>query len=328
MASQVNTINKIAASSSRLNRREILKLSGLLAAILALPVEYGTHLAKALVSAGRVPVVWLEFQGCTGDSESFLRASPYPDPLQPGVTDLGIVDLLLDAISVEYHETLMAPSGANSEKSLSDAIANYYGQYVLVVEGSIPQGNNGVYCVIGGRTAVSRLQEVAPSALATIAVGACAVDGGLSAAAPNLTGAVGVKDVLPGLTNYLALPGCPANVVNLVASIVYLKTFGQLPDRDSAGKPYFAYSHEIHENCERKPFYEQEKFVRTWGDSGHRQGWCLKEMGCKGPDTHNNCPIVKWNAQTNWPVGAGHPCVGCAEPHFWDNMTPFYAGDD
>ena len=26
----------------------------------------------------------------------------------------------------------------------------------------------------------------------------------------------------------------------------------------------------------------------------------------------------------NWPVAAGHPCIGCSEPNFWDKMTPFF----
>ena len=47
-------------------------------------------------------------------------------------------------------------------------------------------------------------------------------------------------------------------------------------------------------------------------------------MGCKGPETYKNCPVVRWNEGTNWPIGCGHPCVGCAEPNFWDTMTPFY----
>lgn len=40
-------------------------------------------------------------------------------------------------------------------------------------------------------------------------------------------------------------------------------------------------------------------------------------------DTMNNCPKVKFNG-TNWPVGAGHPCIGCSEPGFWDKLSPFY----
>jgi hydrogenase small subunit len=47
-------------------------------------------------------------------------------------------------------------------------------------------------------------------------------------------------------------------------------------------------------------------------------------MGCKGPATFQNCPNVRWNGGTNWPIGCGHPCIGCAEPDFWDRMTPFY----
>jgi hydrogenase small subunit len=47
-------------------------------------------------------------------------------------------------------------------------------------------------------------------------------------------------------------------------------------------------------------------------------------MGCKGPATFQNCPNVGWNDNTNWPIGCGHPCIGCAEPAFWDRMTPFY----
>jgi hypothetical protein len=47
-------------------------------------------------------------------------------------------------------------------------------------------------------------------------------------------------------------------------------------------------------------------------------------MGCKGPVTFQNCPVVRWNSGTNWPIGCGHPCIGCAEPDFWDRMTPFY----
>ena len=49
-----------------------------------------------------------------------------------------------------------------------------------------------------------------------------------------------------------------------------------------------------------------------------------RKMGCKGPETYNNCAIVKWNEGTSWPVQAGHPCIGCSEPNFWDDMSPFY----
>jgi [NiFe] hydrogenase small subunit len=50
----------------------------------------------------------------------------------------------------------------------------------------------------------------------------------------------------------------------------------------------------------------------------------LFEAGCKGKKTFNNCPSVKFNDGTSFPMQAGHPCIGCSEPDFWDTMTPFY----
>jgi len=130
---------------------------------------------------------------------------------------------------------------------------------------------------------------------------------------------------VPGLASLVNLPGCPANVVNLTATIVHFLTFGSWPETDGSGRPHFAYGEEIHEECERHDHYEDERFVLEWGDEGHRQGWCLFRMGCKGPETHHNCPSVRWNDGTSWPIGAGHGCIGCAEARFWDRMSPFYA---
>jgi hydrogenase small subunit len=295
-----------------------------MASALALPRTYIGTIATALAAASRKPVIWLEFQDCTGDSESFLKAYQRPDPLQSGVTDPDVASLLLDFISLEYHETLMAAAGVQSEKSLNDAISKYSGQYVCVVEGSIPTAANGVYCTIRGRTALSIAQQVIPQAQATIAMGSCAFDGGLAAAIPNPTGAGGVKNAVPNAPNLVSLPGCPGNVVNLAATIVYLLTFNQLPPRDSSGRPHFAYGTEIHEVCERHDHYEADRFVQAWGDNGHQKGWCLFQMGCRGPVSKHNCPSVKWNSGTCWPIGAKHGCIGCAQPHFWDNNAPFH----
>ena len=314
----------INQSGRRVNRRDFLKMCGLLAATLAMPKMYAETIAEALANATRLPVIWLAFQDCTGDSESFIKAAQRIDPIQSQITDPSIIDLLLDFISVEYHETLMAPSGEAARRSLQDVLARYPGQFVAIVEGAIPMANNGAYCVVGGQSALNIAREVLPRARAVIATGACAVDGGLPGANPNVTGAVGVRSAVSGLNNYLALPGCPANAVNIVASVVHLITFGELPPRDSSGRPYFAYGEEIHDDCERHHHYENDHFVLAWGDEGHRKGWCLKKMGCKGPATHNNCNKVKWNDNTCWPVAAGHGCIGCSEPRFWDTLAPIY----
>ncbi len=66
------------------------------------------------------------------------------------------------------------------------------------------------------------------------------------------------------------------------------------------------------------------RFVQEWDDEGARKGWCLYKMGCKGPEANFNCPTVRWNGGTSWPVKAGHGCIACASPRFWDTKSPFY----
>jgi len=275
-----------------------------MAGALALPKSAQSTIAKALAAGPRTPVIWLEMQDCAGCSESFLRAS------SPSTAEV-----VLDVLSVDYHETIMAAAGFQAEEAKEKTI--HAGGYLLVVEGAIPLAEDGIYCCIGGRSAVDLLQEAAANALAVVAVGSCAAFGGLPKAAPNPTGAVGVSEIVKDKP-VLNLPGCPVNVVNLTASIVHFLTFGELPAADSKGRPLFAYGHLIHDNCERRGHFDAGEFVREWGDDGHRQGWCLYKMGCRGPVTYHNCPSVRWNQGTSWPVASGHGCIGCAEPDFWD----------
>ncbi len=294
------------------SRRSFLKFCAAITAALALPDRYTPRIAAALEKVTRPALVWLEFQDCAGCTESFLRAS-HPS----------VADIVLDIMSVNYHETIMAPSGRAAEKSLMDTVRNEKGKYLVVVEGSIPTRDGGVYCTIGGRTALEIAREVCGNAAATITVGACAFYGGWPAAKPNPTGAVGVEQAVSGI-KLINIPGCPPNAVNITATLVHFLTFGELPATDQYGRPLFAFSETIHNHCERRAHFDAGQFVEEWGDEGHRQGWCLYKMGCKGPVTFHNCPAVRWNSGTSWPVGAGHGCVGCAEPHFWDTMTPFY----
>ncbi len=296
-----------------ISRRQFLKFCGAMAGALALPPRFAPRIAAALSAAPRTPVVWMEFQDCAGNTESFLRAG---DPT--------VTEIVLDLLSVNYHETIMAPAGRMAEKSLMDTIEQMPGKYIAVVEGSIPMADGGVYCTVAGQTALSSVREVCGHALATIAVGACAWDGGWPGAAPNPTGAVGVKDAVPGIKNLINLPGCPMNVANLTAVIVHFLTFGELPLTDNMGRPYFAYGELIHNHCERRGHFDSGRFIEEWGDHGHRQGWCLYKMGCKGPETFSNCPSVGWNGDVSWPIGSGHGCVGCMSPRFWDTMSPFY----
>ena len=290
------------------NRRSLLGWAAGITAVLALPPTFESQVVQAVTKAKKPTVVWLEFQNCTGDTESFLRAhSP------------GVGDLILDVVSLDYHETLMAPAGSSAEKSLTQAVRR--GGHLLVVEGSVPLGADGAYCVIGGRTAVQQLKEASKGAAAIICVGTCSAHGGLPAAAPNPTGAVGVSDVVKGVP-IINLPGCPANVDNITATLVHYLTFKKLPACDAKGRPLFAYGQKIHDKCPRRGHYEAGRFALAYGDEGHRLGWCLYKLGCKGPWTFHNCPTQQWNGRTNWPIGVGARCIACSERSFWDLTFP------
>ena len=296
------------------SRREFLSYCAATASLLALPRSFSARIAQAIELAEKPVLVWLEFQDCAGNTESFLRSS------RPTAAEI-----ILDALSVDYHETIMAAAGHQAEQNLERTVRDKPGKYIAVVEGSIPTGENGVYCTIGGRSAQQIAKEVCEKAAATIAIGTCAAFGGIPAAAPNPTRALGVADAVPGLENLINLSACPANAENLTALIVYYLTFKRWPPLDQYRRPLFAYGKLIHDNCERRAHYDAGQYVEAWGDAGHRAGYCLYKMGCKGPVTSQNCPNVRWNDGTNWPIGCGHPCIGCAEPNFWDRMTPFYA---
>ena len=299
-----------ALAQRGVSRRDFLKFCTFMAGTLALPAGMTPKIAQALESAKRPPVVWLEFQDCCADTETFLRAS-----------NPSVATIILELISLNYHETIMAAAGHQAEALLEQTVQE--GGYITIVEGSIPTKDNGVYCCIGGRSAVDIVNEVAGNAAAVITVGACATWGGWPSSRPSPTGAKGVRDVVKGVP-IINLPGCPHNVVNSVATIVYYLTYGSLPDTDHIGRPLFAYGKRIHDNCERRGHFDAGQYVEVWDDDASRKGWCLYKMGCKGPETYMNCPTVRFNDGTNWPIGAGHGCVGCAEVGFWDNMTPFY----
>ncbi len=302
-----------ALGRRQVSRREFLAFCSAVAAYFSLPEEAAAQIADSVAKALKPSVIWLELQDCAGDTESFLRAS------RPTAAEA-----ILDTISVDYQETVMAAAGKRAEAARDGAVKDKAGQYLVIVEGSIPTGANGAYCTIGGKSALQIVREVCEHAAGVIAIGTCAAYGGLPAAAPNPTGALGVADAVPGLENLVNLPACPANVENLTALLVYYLTYKRWPPLDAQRRPLFAYGKSIHDNCERRAHFDAGQYVERWGDEAHRAGYCLYKMGCKGPVAFQNCPVVRWNQATSWPVGCGHPCIGCAEPDFWDRMTPFY----
>jgi hydrogenase small subunit len=292
-----------ARERGRVSRRDFIKVCTAAAAAVGLPAWAAEKMAEG-AGRQRPSIVWLHFQECTGCTESLLRTS-HPD----------VASLILELVSLDYHETLFAAAGRQSDEAL--LAATRAGGYVLVVEGSIPTKDDGVYCWVGGRKAAELLRECAASAAAVVCLGSCASWGGVASAGPNPTEAVGAPVLLAASGSsrpLVTLPGCPANPYNLLGTVLQLATFGTLPRLDAQGRPAFAYARTIHEDCPRRPHFDAGRFALAYGDEGHRSGHCLYRLGCKGPQTHASCALVPFcEVPGAWPVGIGHPCLGCTE---------------
>ena len=288
------------------SRRAFMTFCTTMTSLLSLPAGMAPVMAQALAKVRRPSVIWLPFQECTGCTESITRAdSP------------SIESMIFDMISLDYQETLMAAAGTAAEAARDAVIRESFGKYLLLVDGSVSTKDGGIYSTIGGVSNLDMLRETAKGAAAIIAVGSCAALGGTPKANPNPTGAVAVSDVITDKP-IVNIPGCPPIPAVLVGTLAHYLTFGQLPALDRLGRPATFYGESIHDRCYRRPFYDQGKFAKTFDDEGARKGWCLFELGCKGPVTYNACATLKWNGGTSFPIQSGHGCLGCSEPDFWD----------
>lgn len=293
------------------SRRDFLQFCAWLAAAAGIESSKVGQIVHALETKPRIPVVWFHFQECTCCSESFIRSS---HPI--------VSDIILDKISLDYTETLQAAAGHAAEKSLQDTMKKYPGEYLMLVEGSIPTEADGVYCCIAGKTALQTVKEAAVGAKAIVAWGSCASNGCIQAASPNPTGATPVHKIITDKP-IIKVPGCPPIGEVMAATIVHLLTFDTIPQLDRVGRPMAFYSRRVHDTCYRRPNYDAGLFVESWDDDNARKGYCLYKMGCRGPVTYNACAVTKWNNGVSFPIQSGHGCIGCSEENFWDN-GPFY----
>lgn len=303
------------------SRRGFLKLCAYTSSTLALPAGSGRFIAEALAQSIRPPVVWLSFQECTGCTESFTRS------FVPSLEDL-----ILGEISLEYHHTLQAASGEAAEQSRREAIAQ--GGFVLMVDGSVSTKENGLYSTIAGETNLAMLKEAALAATIILCIGNCATFGGVAAANPNPTGAMGVDEVLDdefwdseGIASpppIINVPGCPPVPEVIGGVVAYYLTYGTVPELDALKRPLAYYGQTVHDSCVRRPFFDAGIFANSFDDDLARQGACLRNLGCRGPETHNACTTVKWNQGLSFPMFSGHGCIGCSEPDFWDREGGWY----
>jgi hydrogenase small subunit len=296
------------------SRRDFLQFVSMMTAFIGLENSAMGQVAKALETKPRVPVIWLHFQECTCCSESFIRSS---HPI--------VADILLDKISLDYTETLMAAAGVQAEEAMQNTMKKYKGEYILCVEGSVPTKADGVYCMIGGKTSMQILEEAAENAKAIIAWGSCASNGCVQSAKPNPTQATPIHKLIKGKP-VIKVPGCPPIGEVMAGVIVHLVTFDRIPELDRLGRPKAFYSKRVHDTCYRRPFYDAGLYVESFDDENAKKGYCLYKVGCKGPSTYNACGVMKWNNGTSFPIQSGHGCIGCSEENFWDNGRLYERG--
>lgn len=285
------------------SRRDFLKvLGGASAAIMS--TGFLTKVAEAIEKQNKnIPVIWIQGQTDAGCSESLLNTfSPT------------VADIVTDIISLRFHQTVMAASGHQCMNVLFDALKSDE-KFILVVEGSVPTKDNGIYCTIGedenGKpiTFLEWVKKLSEKAQYVVALGTCATWGGIPAAEPNPTGAKPVSEII-GTSKLVNLPGCPARPHHLVGLLAHLKLFG-VPALDAKRRPLVFFGRLIHDNCEMRPFFERGDFAKGFGEKK-----CMYLLGCKGPITYNDCPNYQWNTGVNWPIRGGSPCIGCASESF------------
>jgi hydrogenase small subunit len=310
------------------SRRSFLKFAAITASSLALSGQQARAFTAALAAAPRPTVVWLSFQQCTGCSESILRS------FNPSIENL-----ILNVISLDYHETLQVAAGDQAEKARQDAMQAAYGNYVLIVDGSIPYGAAGeteFWSCSAGNSNLRTLNEAVKGAALVVALGTCATYGGIPAAAPNPSKAAGYGDIVtrglvtpaPGksLPPYLNVSGCPPMAEVITGTIAYYLTNG-IPALDSLKRPTVFYGATVHDTCPRHAHWEANEFAASHGDENAKKGYCLLHLGCRGPEVNNACTKLGWNKDPsddaalilkNSPMHTGHGCIGCSEPNFWD----------
>ncbi|MDH4139542.1 MAG: hydrogenase small subunit [Coriobacteriia bacterium] len=305
-------------------RRDFLRFCGSVAALLGLSETMVPRIAAAVESAAlkpRVPALWINGGACTGCTESMAQLGS-PD----------VATVVLDLLSVNYFETIMMAQGEDAEKAKADLAAA--GGYVLVYEGTVMTGFDGNALRVAGKPQTEELPELCEKAAAILAVGSCAVDGGWVAARPNPAEGIGIQQFCEDhdiATPIINLPTCPVNpewVVAMVVDVLFLggldeqgKVAQALVDKlDDFGRPKLIFGQTIHDNCPRRGHFENGEFVYEFGSEEEARGYCLYAVGCKGPQTFTNCPIVRWNEKATWCVEAGAPCIGCG------NANPLSAG--
>ena len=307
------------------SRREFMKWAIAAGAVTEFSQAFLPKLQAAVEQAVKeYPLIWMQDSACSGCSVSVINT------IHPSIKNV-ILDQILPGhqLSLNYHSTLMAATGSASTDAAVETARKYKCKFIFIVEGAVPTRNSGVFGTLGADNGkplsmMEWARRLAPDAMAVLAVGTCAAYGGVAAAQPNPSGAMGIGELLKTLgipTPVVNIPGCPCHPDWFIGTVARVLLYGlpkpQELDENGRLKAYFGKS--VHNRCINRDYLDEGAFATKFGEVG-----CLLELGCKGPFTYADCPVCQWNSGVNWCVSANAPCMGCTQPGFPDAHSPLY----
>jgi hydrogenase small subunit len=271
-----------------------------------------------------IAAVWIPAGACGGCAVSMLNT------VAPSIKNVLIDEVVPGVhISTKFHLNVSAGSGDPVIKVIEDVGEHEKGTFLLIVDGVIPLAEDGIFCSVGEKgekpiTVRQWVVDLGKKAMAVIALGTCSSFGGIPGARPNLTGVKSLREIFKEekiKTPLINVPGCPPHPDWFVGTVARVLIAGlhTAADLDDLLRPKDFYGLLIHENCQRRPYFDEGKFAKKFGDPG-----CLYELGCKGPITYADCPIRQWNNGVNWCIKSGMGCQGCTQPEFPDFQGSFY----
>jgi hydrogenase small subunit len=280
-----------------------------------------------------VHVLWITAGlGCDGDTIAMTAAT------QPSIEDL-VGGVIPGIPKVHFHNPVLAYEvGEEFLDYFYRAAAGELGEFILVVEGSIPNEKikqEGFWAAMGtdrqtGQpiTTCEWIDRLAPRAWAVVAAGTCATYGGIHAMQGNPTGCMGLADYLgwkwrsKADVPIVCVPGCPIQPDNFMETLLYLlyQSAGRAPmiPLDEALRPRWLFSATVHEGCDRGGYYEEARFAEA-----HGQRECIVKLGCWGPTVQCNVGKRGWMNGLGGCPNVGGVCIGCTMPGFPDKFMPF-----
>ncbi len=280
-----------------------------------------------------ITVLWVTAGlGCDGESVAITAAT------QPSIEDI-VMGGLPGIPRVKFLNPFYSFENADEYIDyLERACRDELGEFILVIEGSIPDETNknqGYWAALGvdretglPKLTVDWIDSLVPNAWAVMAVGTCATYGGIHAMEGNPTGAMGLPDYLgwdwrsKNNIPIVCVPGCPTQPDNLTEVLLYLvyQWAGRSPmiDLDEQLRPRWLFTETLHEGCDRGGYYEQGQFAESYGSKE-----CIVKLGCWGPVVQCNVGKRGWINGIGGCANVGGICIGCTMPGFPDKFMPF-----